>query len=94
MTMADFTEKEHKQAAPFEHFYLFGMGVLPEKQGKGIGKQLMTKALQIIDEKKLPCYLETQNKQNVPFYEKFGFSVVSDKHLPNGGLQNWGMLRQ
>jgi ribosomal protein S18 acetylase RimI-like enzyme len=94
MTMADFTDKEHKLAAPSDHFYLFGMGVLPDKQGKGIGKQLMTKALQIADDNKMPCYLETQNKKNVSFYESFGFTVVSDKQLPKGGLQNWGMLRQ
>lgn len=94
MTMADFTDKEHKHAAPFEHFYLFGMGVLPERQGKGIGKQLMSKALQIVDEKNMPCYLETQNKNNVLFYERFGFNVVSNKQLPKSGLQNWGMLRQ
>jgi len=94
MTMADFTDKEHKLAAPFDHYYLFGMGVLSNKQGKGIGKQLMTKALQIVEAKKMPCYLETQNKNNVPFYEHFGFKVVSDKQLPKGGLQNWGMLRQ
>ena len=94
MTMADFTDKEHKLAAQFDHYYLFGMGVLSNKQGKGIGKQLMTKALQIVEAKKMPCYLETQNKNNVPFYEHFGFKVVSDKQLPKGGLQNWGMLRQ
>lgn len=94
MTMADFTDKEHQKAAPFDHYYLFGMGVLPDRQGKGIGKKLMSKALEIVDKDQMPCYLETQNKDNVPFYKSFGFEVVSDQQLPAGGLQNWGMLRQ
>lgn len=94
MAMADFTDKEHKVSTPFHHYYLFGMGVLPDKQGQGVGKQLMAKALQIVDNNNMPCYLETQNKNNVPFYERFGFKVVSDKQVPKGGLQNWGMLRQ
>jgi hypothetical protein len=38
--------------------------------------------------------LETQNETNVPFYQKLGFEVVSDKEIPKGGLHNWGMLRQ
>lgn len=42
----------------------------------------------------MQCYLETQNKNNVHIYQKFGFEVVSDKEIPTGGLHNWGMLRQ
>ena len=33
-------------------------------------------------------------RATVPIYQKFGFEVVSDKEIPNGGLHNWGMLRQ
>ncbi len=82
MAFLDFAEKEHKAAAPFDHYYIMTMGVLLERQGKGIGKKLMAKAL------------ETQNKNNVSFYQSFGFKVVSDKEFQKGGLHNWGMLRQ
>ena len=70
------------------------VGVLPERQGRGIGKKLMTRAWEVVDAHKTPCYLETQNINNVPIYQKFGFEVVSDKELPNGELHNWGMLRE
>lgn len=94
LALMDFIEKEHKSAAPSDHYYIMTMGVLPERQGTGLGKKLMAKALEIADANNKPCYLETQNKNNVPFYQSFGFEVVTDKEIPKGGLNNWGMLRQ
>ena len=94
MTFMDFAEKEHKAATSFDQYYIMTVGVLPERQGMGVGKKLMTKALEIVDAHKMPCFLETQNKNNVPIYQRFGFEVVSDKEIPKGGLHNWGMLRQ
>jgi ribosomal protein S18 acetylase RimI-like enzyme len=94
MAFMDFSEKEHKAATSSDHYYIMTVGVLPEMQGLWIGKKLMTKALEIVDANHKQCYLETQNKTNVPIYQKFGFEVVSDKEIPTGGLHNWGMLRQ
>ena len=94
LRVMDFAEKEHKAAASFDHFYIMTVGVLPARQGMGVGKKLMTKALEIADASNMPCYLETANKNNVPIYQRFGFEVVSDKVIPEGGLHNWGMLRQ
>lgn len=94
MALMDFVEKEHKAAAPVDHYYIMTVGVLPERQGRGIGRKLMTKALEIVDADNMPCYLETQNKNNIPIYQRFGFEVGSDKEIPTGGLHNWGMLRQ
>jgi ribosomal protein S18 acetylase RimI-like enzyme len=94
MAFMDVAEKEHKAAAPFDHFYIMTVGVLPERQGMGVGKKLMTKALEIVDANQMPCYLETQNENNVPIYQKLGFEVVTDMEMPKGGLRSWGMLRQ
>jgi ribosomal protein S18 acetylase RimI-like enzyme len=94
MTFMEFSEKEHKAATSSDHYYLMTVGVVPERQGQGVGKKLMTRALEIVDANKVQCYLETQNKNNIPIYQKFGFEVVSDKEIPTGGLHNWGMLRQ
>jgi ribosomal protein S18 acetylase RimI-like enzyme len=90
----DFVEKEHKAAAPFDHYYIMTMGVLPDRQGKGVGRKLMEKALEIVDAKNMPCFLETQSKNNVPIYQRFGFEIVSEKEFQHGELNNWGMLRQ
>ena len=94
MRFMDFVEKEPKAASSSDHYYLMTVGVLPERQGMGVGKKLMTRALEIVDANKMPCYLETQNQNNVPLYQRFGFEVVSDNEIPQGGLHNWGMLRQ
>jgi ribosomal protein S18 acetylase RimI-like enzyme len=90
----DFAGKEHKAAASFDQYFILTVGVLPARQGMGVDKKLMAKALEIADANNMPCYLETQNKNNVPIYQRSGFEVASDKEIPKEGLHNWGMLRQ
>ena len=87
-------DKEHFASTNFDHYYIMVMGVLPVKQGKGIGKKLLNHALEIIDRQNLTCYLETQNIDNVAIYKKFGIEIISNKKLPKGDLQNWGMVRK
>lgn len=41
----------------------------------------------------LPCYLETSNERNVPFYRKHGFAVVKEVVVPGSELRVWGMVR-
>jgi ribosomal protein S18 acetylase RimI-like enzyme len=91
--MVSYTEKVHEQAAPGPHWYLWGLGVEPSEQGKGIGGALMRPILARAASEGLPCYLETQNRANVPFYEKHGFEVVSDGEVPKRGLRVWAMVR-
>lgn len=47
-----------------------------------------------IDREGLPCYLETQDEQNVPLYQHFGFKVVNKSTIPETKLTNWAMLRE
>ena len=89
-----YTDTLHKQFAPTSHWYLWGLGVEPDLQGKGIGGVLMQPVVSRADAAGLPCYLETQNELNVAFYQKYGFDVVSDGYSPNGKLKVWVMVRQ
>ncbi len=84
----------HKRVVPGRHWYLWGLGVKPSRQGQGIGGMLMQPVLARADVDHLPCYLETTNERNVPFYEKHGFNVVSDGEVPRHGLHVWAMLRE
>ena len=84
----------HKHAAPHMHWYLWGLGVEPSRQGQGIGGMLFQPVLARADNDGLPCYLETMNERNVPFYEKHGFKIVSDAEVPRHGLRVWAMLRE
>jgi ribosomal protein S18 acetylase RimI-like enzyme len=84
----------HKRIMPGAHWYLWGLGVKPSRQGQGIGGMLIQPVLAQADADHLSCYLETMNKKNVPFYEKYGFRVVSDGVVPRHTLRVWGMLRE
>jgi ribosomal protein S18 acetylase RimI-like enzyme len=84
----------HKQCIPGQHWYLWAIGVDPSCQGQGIGGMLMQPVLAGADADGLPCYLETSNERNVPFYKKYGFTVVSDGVIQKSDLRVWAMLRK
>ena len=47
-----------------------------------------------MDQAGLPCYLITAKRENLAFYERFGFEVADDALplVPNGPT-SWGMRR-
>jgi len=93
MNVMDCTEKAHKRSAPGRHWYLPILGIEPSRQGKGIGGQLIQPILARADAEGLPCYLETMNERNLPFYERHGFKVTVEGQVPKGGPNFWAMVR-
>jgi ribosomal protein S18 acetylase RimI-like enzyme len=85
-------EHLHKRDVPPEHWYLFVLGVDPERQGKGVGGTIIQPIMERADKDQLPCYLETMKDRNVTFYKKHGFEVVVDDVFPNGP-RYWTMKR-
>ena len=61
----------------FPHWYLPWFGVDGGQQGKGLGGELMTQCLAIVDRDQLPTYLESPNPRNISFYERHGFEVTA-----------------
>lgn len=53
--------------------YITLMGVLPDKQGRGLGSRLLTEICAIADREKRWCCLETILAKNVALYNKHGF---------------------
>jgi len=94
MVMEAYVDAAHKQCAPGRHWYLWAIGVDPACQGQGIGGMLMQPVLARADAGGLPCYLETSKETNVPFYRKYGFTVVSEGVVPKSDLRVWTMLRK
>jgi GNAT superfamily N-acetyltransferase len=92
--MVSYTEALHKQFAPMPHWYLWGLGVDPIHQRKGLGGALLQPVFARADAAKQMCYLETQNALNLPFYEKHGFEVVSSGTVPKHDLPIWAMTRK
>jgi len=74
------------------HSHLGPIGVLPEYQNSGIGSQLMERYCELVDERKLPAYLETDSSINVSFYRKFGFNLVDEIEIL--GVMNFFMWRE
>lgn len=71
-----------ERAHPHEaHWYLEVLGVRPEWQRQRLGRRLMEPVLDRADRDGRPCLLETADRANVPYYERFGFTVV-DHDLP------------
>lgn len=84
----------HKRCAPMPHYYLFLIGVDPQRQRQGVSTALVNDMLARIDAEGLPVFLETQSRGNVEIYEKLGFVVVEKRPFPGAAtVYNWGMLR-
>jgi len=76
------------------HAYLFVLGVLPEKQGRGIGSALLKAFCARADAEGLPCYLETDKESSVRLYQSHGFEVVREMDIASlENLHCWFMLR-
>ncbi len=62
----------HHPAVP-PHYYLWFLGVDPERQGYGLGSILMQAVLARYDGEGVPTYLENSNPKNARFYDRLGF---------------------
>lgn len=58
--------------------------------GQGVGSALLEHRLTSITG---PAYTESSNPRNVPLYQRFGFDVIKEIALPEGGPTLWAMLR-
>ena len=74
------------------HLRLEFFGVLPERQGTGLGTALIEHGHRKADQLGLPCYLETFTERNVRFYERRGYRVVGD-YTVGDGVPVWGLVR-
>ena len=88
-------EKVFAENHPQEpHFYLHAIGAIQDFQGKGIGSALLKAGLATCDEQGMPAYLESTNPRNNPLYERYGFNIVGEATLSNGGPSVWFMRRE
>lgn len=89
-----YIKKKHEELAPFKHLYLAVLAVDPKHQGKGYASKLLNEMLSEIDNKGLPCYVETEGEKNVSMYRHFGFEVVDEFVVPDTTDKLVAMLRQ
>jgi GNAT superfamily N-acetyltransferase len=63
------------------HAYLGSLGVEPSLWGRGLGRTLLHRWLEEVDDRGARAYLETDSRRNVPFYEGAGFQVVRELRI-------------
>lgn len=91
--LAAFSEIERRHPSE-PHYYLFFLGVDPERQGEGIGSRMMASVLGRCDAQRMPAYLEATRPDLIPFYERFGYRPLEPFRLPYGGPLLHPMLRR
>lgn len=74
------------------HWYLGFVGTEPAQQGRGFASELLLQTFDRCDREGTPAYLEASRPENIPFYERFGFTVHHELRLPDGPPV-WGMWR-
>lgn len=92
-TVMRYIEQFHHQDVPRRHWYLALVGVEPSCQGQGLGRMLLAPMLTRADTEGLPCYLETVEPKNVPFYERQGFVIKTEGIEPHSGIRFWTFRR-
>jgi ribosomal protein S18 acetylase RimI-like enzyme len=76
------------------HWYLAVLGSDTVVRGKGYGHALMQSRLDRVDAEHAPAYLESSKYANIAYYQRFGFEVMGEIVLPDGGPTLWPMWRQ
>lgn len=74
---------------PEGYYFCNIVTVLPEAQGKGVGRALMEEVVQQADKEGVWCYLESSRREpNVAIYEKFGFKLAKEMECKDGEGEN------
>ncbi|MCK9461192.1 MAG: GNAT family N-acetyltransferase [Proteobacteria bacterium] len=74
------------------HWYLYFLGVPPERQGRGLGRALFSRLAEIAAADRVPMCLETDKESNVGFYAANGCVVTATHDLQGiGGIRLWQM---
>lgn len=87
----EFLDTVRMAALPSPHWFLFSIGVRPDQQGRGLGAALLAHGRQRMNARQT-CYLETANPDNLAFYRRNGFRVISDQLHPRTGPGIWSLV--
>ena len=58
-------------------YYLWFIGIEPDKQNMGVGSKLMSEVIEEAKKQSRILCLETSTVKNIPWYEKFGFVIYN-----------------
>ena len=72
--------------------YLGLIAVSPDAQGMGVGSALLRAGVERAEKDGVGVYLETGTQPNLAFYQKHGFDILREIHLPTAPM-HWAMWR-
>jgi hypothetical protein len=94
MNLTARVEEVHKRLAGGPHWYLAAHGVEASKPEKAIAGALIEPVLSRADSDGLPCYLETFDERDLPFYEERCFRIAGAGRIPGGGPNFWALMKR
>jgi GNAT superfamily N-acetyltransferase len=74
------------------HRYLGVLATDPDARGRGLARAVLEPVLARNDTDGVPAHLETCTPGNLPFYERFGFSIHGETTI-EGGPHLWELIR-
>lgn len=92
--VAAVVEETHKTIMGDEpHWHCWMMGVLPTRQGTGVGRPLIRYTFEQSDRAGLQCYLETFSERSVRVHESQLYSIRKAVEIPDTPLTLYAMVR-
>ncbi len=76
------------------HWYLWLLGVDPQRQGEGLGSRLLAEVLERCDRDRVPAYLQATTPRSRELYLRHGFEDRGELRLPDDGPRLWPMWRE
>ncbi|HVL82535.1 MAG TPA: GNAT family N-acetyltransferase [Actinomycetota bacterium] len=92
--LMDHLEAVHRRDLPPDHWYVSIVGVLPNRQRRGVGTALFEPVLARADQDGLPCYLDTAQARNAAFFQSLGFEVLTESEYEPASLMLWTCVRE
>lgn len=89
---AEAAMEPHRPTEPV--WFLATVGVHPDRQGRGLGRAVLSPGIEAAAAEGVPAFLETSDENNVRLYERLGFQVSAEFELPDGGPRTWAMTRR
>lgn len=89
--LAELSDRLARVHPQVPHGYLAALGVEPAARGRGAGRELLSRWLELTRGLGVPSYLETDREANLRFYRAAGFDVVGS--LAFRGVSIWRMDR-
>lgn len=79
--------EKHAPARPY--WYLGVLATHPRYHNQGLASAVLAPVFALADEAHLPCWLETEEVENITFYENRGFTERVEFALPDGTPVWW-----